>query len=124
MIKTKKILDIENIGIDIVSVNRFKNKIFSENISFYKKIFLQSEIDYCNKFKSPYEHFAGKFALKEAVIKSINEDVGLSEIVTSHTNSKPIVKIKKSLSNKYNFIASISHEKEFAIAVAISIKNN
>ena len=112
------------IGIDIVNISRFKNKPLKTNLDFYKKIFLEDEIEYCKKFKSPYEHFAGKFALKEAVIKSINEDVGLSEIVTSHTNSKPIVKIKKSLSNKYNFIASISHEKEFAIAVAISIKNN
>ena len=63
MIKTKKIFDIENIGIDIVSVNRFRNKIFSKNITFYNKIFSQSEIEYCNKFKSPYEHFAGKFAI-------------------------------------------------------------
>ena len=88
------------------------------------EIFSKDEIEYCKKFKSPYEHFAGKFALKEAVIKSINEDVGFLEIVTGHTNSKPTVKIKKSLPNRYNFIASISHEKEFAIAVAISIKNN
>ena len=112
------------IGIDLVEIKRFKQLSFSENQSYYKKNFSDDEIDYCMKFKEPYKHFAGKFALKEAVRKSINEDVGLSEIVTSHTNSKPIVKIKKSLSNKYNFIASISHEKEFAIAVAISIKNN
>ena len=112
------------IGIDIVNVSRFKNKPFKANLDFYKKIFFEDEIEYCKKFKSPYEHFAGKFALKEAVIKSINEDVGFLEIVTGHTNSKPTVKIKKSLPNRYNFIASISHEKEFAIAVAISIKNN
>ena len=112
------------IGIDIVNVSRFKNKPFKANLDFYEKIFFEDEIEYCKKFKSPYEHFAGKFALKEAVIKSINEDVGFLEIVTGHTNSKPTVKIKKSLPNRYNFIASISHEKEFAIAVAISIKNN
>jgi holo-[acyl-carrier protein] synthase len=112
------------IGIDIVNISRFKKKPLKTNLDFYKKIFSETEIEYCKKFKSPYEHFAGKFALKEAVIKSINENVELSEIVTSHTNSKPTVKIKKLLKNKYDFMISISHEKEFAVAVAISIKSN
>ena len=42
MIKNKKILEIENIGIDIVEIKRFKNKNYSKNITFYKKIFLDS----------------------------------------------------------------------------------
>ena len=122
MIKTKKILDIENIGIDIVSVNRFKNKIFSENITFYKKIFLQSEIDYCNKFKSPYEHFAGKFAIKEAVIKSIDEKILPLDIEISYKNSKPQIKLKK-FHSKYLFKISMSHEKDYAVAISIALRN-
>ena len=122
MIKTKKIFDIENIGIDIVSVNRFKNKIFSKNITFYKKIFLQSEIDYCNKFKSPYEHFAGKFAIKEAVIKSIDEKIVPLEIEIFYKNSKPQIRLKN-LQSKYSFKISVSHEKDYAIAIAIAFRN-
>ena len=45
--------------------------IDSKHKSFYKKIFTNSEIAYCKKFNDPYPHFAGKFALKEAVQKSI-----------------------------------------------------
>ena len=60
-----------SIGIDIVNVSRFKKKPLNNNLDFYKKIFSDSEINYCKKFSSPYEHFAGKFALKEALIKSI-----------------------------------------------------
>ena len=111
-----------NIGIDIVNVSRFKNKPLKNNQDFYKKIFLDSEINYCKKFRSPYEHFAGKFAIKEALIKSINEKISLHEIKTSHKNSKPIVKVKKSLDKKYRFIISISHEKDVAVAVVISEK--
>ena len=65
------------IGIDIVDVNRFSSKKFSENKEFYSKIFTKNEINYCTKFKNPYTHFAGKFALKEAVIKAIKKKINL-----------------------------------------------
>ena len=107
------------IGIDIIEVSRFRKKQYEENKNFYKKIFVKSEITYCLKFKNSAERFAGKFALKEALIKSIDRKIRFSEIETSHLKSKPIVKIKK-FREKYNFIASLSHENNFAIAVVIS----
>ena len=112
---------IENlgIGIDIIEVSRFRKKQYEENKYFYKKIFVKSEINYCLKFKNSAERFAGKFALKEALIKSIDKKIRFSEIETSHLKSKPIVRIKKSR-EKYNFIASLSHENDFAVAVVIS----
>ena len=112
---------IENfgIGIDISSVKKFKTKPFDKNESFYQKIFSESEIEYCLKFKNPYERFAGKFAIKEAVIKSIQTKIGFSQIEISYNKSKPVIKLKK-VSKKYEFIISISHESDFAIAVVIS----
>jgi len=109
------------IGIDIIEVSRFRKKQYEENKNFYKKIFVKSEINYCLKFKNSAERFAGKFALKEALIKSIDKKIRFSEIETSHLKSKPIVRIKKSR-EKYNFIASLSHENDFAVAVVISEK--
>ena len=109
------------IGIDIIEVSRFRRKKYEENRNFYKKIFVKSEINYCLKFKNSAERFAGKFALKEALIKSIDKKIRFSEIETSHLKSKPIVRIKKSR-EKYNFIASLSHENDFAVAVVISEK--
>ena len=81
-----------------------------------------SEIEYCLKYKNYAPHFSGKFAVKEALIKSINEKISLCEIITSYKNSKPVVKIKSSLDKKYNFIISITHENDFAVAVVISEK--
>ena len=107
------------IGIDITSITKLKKKSFKTNERFYKLIFSKAEIKYCLKFKNSYERFAGKFALKEALIKSIDRKIKFSEIETSHLKSKPIVRIKKS-GEKYNFIASLSHENDFAIAVVIS----
>ena len=112
---------IENfaIGIDIVDVNRFRNLQYSQKSSFYRNIFNQNEIDYCLKFQDSSSHFAGKFALKEAVKKSINDDIYISKIETFHVNSKPMIKLLDSEKN-YVFRASISHEGNYAIAIVIS----
>jgi len=112
----------KQIGIDIVDVERFRKKNFLENESFYKKIFTNLEIAYCRNFSDPYPHFAGKFALKEAVKKSIQENVVFKNIETFHINSKPKIKIENQ-EEKYDFITSISHETKYAIAIAIALKN-
>jgi holo-[acyl-carrier protein] synthase len=103
------------IGIDIVDVNRFSSKKFSENKEFYSKIFTKNEINYCTKFKNPYTHFAGKFALKEAVIKAIKKKINFLDIETLHQKETPYV----NLTNYPNStsISSISHENTVAVAV-------
>ena len=107
---------IENfgIGIDISSIKKFEKKPFKQNENFYKKIFSEQEITYCLKFTNYYEKFAAKFALKEALIKSIHKKI-------SYLDSTPIVKILNSEQN-YRFLASLSHENGIAVAVVISEK--
>ena len=103
------------IGIDVVDVDRFSSKVFSKNIKFYEKIFLKNEINYCTKFKNPNTHFAGKFALKEAVIKALNKKIDFLDIETFHQNNVPHVKLKN-LPQQIS-LSSISHENNLAVAV-------
>ena len=109
-------------GTDIVEVKRFRNKEFKKNQSFYTKIFTKSEINYCLKFKNSAERFAGKFAIKEATIKSIPEKIGPHDIEIVYVNRKPRIILKNSLQKKYDFIVSVSHEKEFAIGIVVAEK--
>ena len=115
---------IENsgVGIDIIEVDRFKKKKYEKNKIFYKKIFVRSEINYCLKFKNSAERFAAKFAIKEAVIKSIYEKIHFIDIEIIYKNAKPGIKLRNSLQKKYNFLVSVSHEKDFAVAIVISEK--
>jgi len=110
------------IGIDITDIKQFKKIPYLKKPLFYKKIFLPSEIKYCLKFTNPYEHFAGKFALKEAVKKSIHTQISILSIETSHSKSAPIINLRGKWKKKYMFLASISHEKNFAVGVVISEK--
>ena len=111
-----------SMGIDIVNVSRFKKKPLNNNLDFYKKIFSDSEINYCKKFSSPYEHFAGKFAIKESVIKAVLDKIPLKHICVSNSKNKPRIKINGRLNKKYAFIVSISHEKEFAVGIVIAFR--
>jgi len=109
-------------GIDIVDINRFRELPFFSNKKLYEKIFTVSEIQYCLKFQDLYSHFAGKFALKEALIKSINVKEDFLKIETSNVDSKPFVKLKGKNKENYLFQASISHEKDYAVGIILSEK--
>ena len=111
------------IGIDIVDILRFKTKPLKNNQNFYKKIFSDSEIKYCQKFHSSYEHFAGKFAIKESVIKAIPEKISFLDICTSHSKNKPKILLNNELNRKYRFLVSVSHEKDYAISFVMAFKN-
>ena len=111
------------IGTDIIDIMRFKVKPLKTNQNFYKKIFSDSEIKYCQKFRSSYEHFAGKFAIKEAVIKAIPEKISFLDICTSHSKNKPKILLNNELNRKYRFLVSVSHEKNYAISFVMAFKN-
>ena len=115
-------IESSGVGIDIVEVDRFKKKKYEKNKIFYKKIFVCSEINYCLKFKNSAERFAAKFAIKEAVIKSIFEKIHFIDIEIIYKNAKPGIKLRNSLQKKYNFLVSVSHEKDFAIGIVIAKK--
>ena len=115
-----KMMEIFNIGIDIINIERFKKKEYAKNKKFYQKIFTNSEIRYCLEFKNSSEHFAGKFAIKEAVRKSIKEKIPFNKILTIHKNSKPRIVLKMKLN--YEFLVSVSHESNMAVAIVIALK--
>ena len=117
---------IENfgIGIDIVDINRFEKITYAEKPSFYNKLFTSSEIEYCLRFKTPAEHFAGKFAIKESLKKSIDEPISFLDIETYYLDSKLKIKLVKDWDKKYKILGYISHENNYAIGMVISEKIN
>ena len=108
------------IGIDIIEIKRFLNKPYETNLDFYKKIFHESEITCCLERKNFAECFAGKFAIKESVIKSIPKKITFLDILIDYSNSKPVVTLIDDSS--YSFLVSLTHEKLYAVSVVISEK--
>jgi len=108
------------IGIDIVEIKRFLNKPYKTNLDFYKKIFHESEISCCIERKNFAECFAGKFAIKESVIKSIPKKITFLDILIDYSDSKPVVTLINDSS--FSFLVSLTHEKLYAVSVVISEK--
>ena len=116
-------------GTDIIEVERVKNAILSTP-KFKEKIFTSYEISYAESKSdvTKYQCYAGRFAAKEAVYKSISNiyaNVSLSqiEIINDKQNhNRPLVIIHnqdfQNLSSNMQIDVSISHIKDVAIAYA------
>ena len=61
-------------GTDIIEIDRIKSSIEDRGTLFLNKIYTQAEIEYCEGRKNAkYQHYAGRFAAKEAIFKAISE---------------------------------------------------
>ena len=90
-------------GIDIIEVNRIKEAIQDLDEKFLKRVYTNYEIEYCNsKNNMKYQHFAARFAAKEAVFKAISNklkskyDISWTDIeIKNDENGKPMFFIDK-----------------------------
>ena len=120
-------------GVDIIEISRVQKSIDNLGVGFLNKIFTEKEIEYCEKKgKSRYEHYAARFAVKEAVFKAISKtledkySISWKDIETTNDEQgRPRVEISNINNNIIEDIdISISHCKEYAIANAVVVLNN
>lgn len=110
---------IKGIGIDIVEIKRVEKLIRQYGDKFINRTFTQKEIKYCRDKPNPAQHYAGRFAVKEALIKAFGRPLILSEIeVDKGPRIKLIGKAKKALRDKV-ILLSISHDHEYAVAQVV-----
>jgi len=62
---------IHGIGVDIIEIDRIQNSIDEYGDVFLNKLFTSNEIIYCTSKPFPTQHFAARFAAKEAFSKAI-----------------------------------------------------
>lgn len=109
-----------SIGVDIEDISRFRDK----NIEFLKKIFTSNELDYCFKNKNYEQHLCARFCAKEAVIKALSALTGkkpafLEIEIFKKNNGAPYINILSNEFKNYEFLLSISHEKDKAVAFVV-----
>lgn len=112
-------------GTDIIEIERVKESIENVGTKFIERVYTEKEIEYCESRKrQKYQHYAGRFAAKEAAFKAIskilddkysvcwkdfetiNDCQGRPSIILHNINTEKIESID----------VSISHCKEYAIA--------
>lgn len=115
---------ILGVGIDMIEVKRVQEKIEKKS-GFREMVFSENEINYCEKKFNKFEHYAGRFAAKEAFLKAVGtgltSEIALNEIEILNNNSgKPQLSLLSNINIEYSKIfVSISHLKLIASAIVI-----
>lgn len=110
---------IKGIGIDIVEIKRVEKLINHYGDKFLGRTFTKKEIQYCKDKPNPAQHYAGRFAVKEAIIKAFGRPLTLKEIeIEKGPRIKLTGKAKKALRDKV-ILLSISHDHEYAVAQVV-----
>ena len=120
---------IVGVGIDIIEIHRVGEKLSRGN-GFREQVFSADEITFCEGGATPFQHYAARFAAKEAFLKATGEGLRLGHElhlieVSQDETGKPALHLKGSyrdlaaVRNWHKIHLSISHTKETACAVVI-----
>jgi holo-[acyl-carrier protein] synthase len=120
---------IKGIGIDMIEPERVAARI-NKRKGFREYVFSKKEIAYCEKKTNKFEHYAARFAAKEAFLKAIgtgwskgtafneieikNDKAGKPEIFFLGQTAKTITGMKLG-----KISVSLSHIKTMASAIVI-----
>lgn len=112
-------------GTDIIEIERIKKSIEKLGEKFLNRIFTENEKNYCeSKNNLKYQHYAARFAAKEAAFKAISwkikdkYDIKWTDFeVSNDEQGKPVIKIYCiDYKDIENIDLSISHCKDYAVA--------
>ena len=115
-------------GTDIIEIKRIENLVVSSNENALHKIFSVNEVKYCeSKGMMKYQHYAVRFSAKEAIFKAIsaklNNKFDISwndvEIINEESGRPQVIFLNHKPSGIENIDISLSHCKEYAIAMVV-----
>ena len=112
-------------GIDIIEIDRIKSSIDDLGDKFINRVFTDNEIEYCeSKKKQKYQHYAGRFAAKEAAFKAISKILNDKysvcwkdfEVINDAQGRPKLNILNVNLEDIESIDISISHCKTYAVA--------
>ena len=114
------------VGVDLIEIERIRRAL--DRPGFRERCFTEAERAYCDSKPNPAQHYAGRFAGKEAVGKALGFGVAVHfawrEIEISG-RPKPSVRLFGRLRERAERLGageielSMTHSKELAAAVAV-----
>jgi len=120
---------VTGVGIDMIETERIEAKIAKES-GFRELVFSKNEISYCEAKGHKFEHYAARFAAKEAFFKALGtgwkNGTAFNEIeITNEESGKPEIiflgetaeTVKAMTIGKIS--VSLSHLKDIAAAVVV-----
>lgn len=120
------------IGTDIIECSRIDQMIEKHGDVFLNRVYTPNEITYCCKRKAANQHYAGRWAAKEAVLKALGtgwaHGIQWTDVeVVNQQGGKPEIVLSgraQEISESQGITAmmiSISHCKGYATAYATAV---
>jgi holo-[acyl-carrier protein] synthase len=120
---------IVGIGTDIVKIDRIKRAL-ERTEGFENRVFSTEEIVYCKSMARPEQHFAARFAAKEAAMKALGTGwsggLRFQDIcIVRDDNGAPSLLIEEPTKNliqdcsRMKFWVSMSHDGDSAVATVL-----
>lgn len=111
------------VGIDIIENERFAQAL-ERHPRLVERVFTPAEAAYCRSRPNPVQHFAARFAAKEAVGKALGTGVLCWREIEISSGGRPSVRISGSMQQAARQInagplsLSLSHSRTVTVAVA------
>ena len=126
-------MEIVGIGTDIVECLRVGRMIEEHGELFLTRVFTEREVRYCQARKRATEHFAARWAAKEAVLKALGtgwrRGLGWTDMeVRTETSGRPQVLlcgVAKDIAQAQrvsDILISMSHCRAYATAYALAVR--
>jgi holo-[acyl-carrier protein] synthase len=113
------------VGVDLIEIERIRRALERHGESFKERCFTEAERAYCDSKPNPPQHYAGRFAAKEAVGKALGSGVHFTwKEIEVRGRPKPGVHLSgrtAAFAAKIGVTQielSMSHSRELAAAVA------
>ena len=127
-------MDILGIGTDIIECPRIGKMIEQHGELFLRRVYTDREIRYCQSRKHAIEHFAGRWAAKEAILKAIGtgwaRGIAWTDLeVRSSFSGEPKVLVCGGAKDAAlrrgigDILVSISHCRTYATAYAMAVSD-
>jgi holo-[acyl-carrier protein] synthase len=124
-------MSIVGTGIDIVEVLRIAQMIEKHGELFITRVYTDYEIEYCSGRKAATQHYAGRWAAKEAVLKALGtgwrRGIAWRDIeVRNDAKGAPTVKVRAGAREVMEKAGigrlhlSLSHCRTFAVAYVVA----
>jgi holo-[acyl-carrier protein] synthase len=125
-------MNVLGIGTDIVECPRIAQMIQRHGEQFIERVYTPHEIQYCQARKQSTQHFAGRWAAKEAVLKALGtgwiRGISWRDVeVRTETSGRPTIVLRGGAKQAADaqgiseVLISISHCRTYATAYATAV---